>query len=169
MAYQPELSNTGLTVALSGRGVEVKVIPLTLKEANQLVSQWHRHHKPVVGCRFCIGAANGLDLVGAAICGRPISRMVCHQSVLEVTRLVTNGNPNACSFLYGACARIAKEMGFQKIQTYVLEEELGTSLKAAGWKFEALTGGGNWNHPGRKGRRTDQPLGRKQRWSRVLR
>lgn len=39
--------------------------------------------------------------------------------------------------LYSACARIAKDMGFEKIQTYILESEHGTSLKASGWNKEA--------------------------------
>ena len=41
--------------------------------------------------------------------------------VVEVTRLCTDGTKNACSFLYGAAARIAKEMGYKQIQTYILE------------------------------------------------
>lgn len=55
---------------------------------------------------------------------------------LEVSRVCTDGTYNACSMLYGACARIAKEMGFKKIQTYILQTEPGTSLKASGWKME---------------------------------
>ena len=30
-------------------------IPLTLKQANELVANLHRHHKPEVGHRFSIG------------------------------------------------------------------------------------------------------------------
>ena len=83
--------------------------------------------------------------------------------------LVTDGTKNACSFLYAAAARICKEMGFWKIQTYILEEEPGTSLKAAGWKFEALTAGGDWNASAKYAgkRRVDQPMCRKGRWARL--
>ncbi len=42
-------------------------IPLTLAEANDLVARLHRHHDPVVGHRFSIGAKLGDDLVGAVI------------------------------------------------------------------------------------------------------
>lgn len=107
---------------------------------------------------------------GAAIVGRPVSRELDPYLLAEVTRLVTDGLLNACSFLYGACARVAKAMGFSRIQTYILEEEPGTSLKAAGWKFDHLTTGGDWNHSKANAgtRRTDQPQGRKQCWIKEL-
>lgn len=110
----------------------------------------------------------GDRLVGAVIVGRPVARAVNHREVAEVLRLVTDGTPNACSFLYGAAARCSKEMGYRKIQTYILQSESGTSLKATGWKFEAMTAGGDWNCNVRTNRRTDQPQEPKQRWSRVL-
>lgn len=147
----------------------MRVIPLTLDRANELVSTLHRHHKPVQGHRFSIGALEDAKLVGAAIVGRPSARMTNQYSECEVTRLVTDGSANACSFLYGACARIAREMGFDKIHTFVLESEPATSLKAAGWKFDGLTEGGDWNRPSRGGRRIDQPMCRKQKWTLELR
>lgn len=143
------------------------VVPMTLSQVNDLISRWHRHHKPVQGHRFSIGARlpDG-SICGAAVVGRPVSREVDQYSVAEVTRLVTNGYPNACSFLYGACARIAKEMGFTSIQTYILETESGVSLKAAGWKRVRNTSGGSWNSSVRTGLRcTDQPETPKQCWA----
>jgi hypothetical protein len=141
-----------------------------LKQANELVSKFHRHHKPSVGHRFSLGVVDEKGLLhGAAIIGRPVSRELPQYVVAEVNRLVTDGTSNACSALYGACARVAKEMGFLKIQTYILESEPGTSLKASGWNFEDWTSGGNWNHSWRKGRREDQPMDRKQRWARYFR
>lgn len=146
----------------------MKIAPLSLRQANALVDELHRHHKPARGCRFCIGALEGDRVVGAAIVGRPVGRKVDQWSVAEVTRLVTDGTPNACSFLYGACARIARAMGFRKIQTYILASEPGTSLKAAGWVKETDTRGGDWNRPSRGERRTDQPQEPKQRWALML-
>lgn len=150
--------------------LQLRVIPLTLKQANELVAKLHRHHKPSVGHRFSLGVVdeNGI-LHGAAIVGRPVSRELPQYVVADVNRLVTDGTSNACSVLYGACARVAKEMGFLKIQTYILESESGTSLKASGWIFEDWTSGGNWNHSWRKGRREDQPMVRKQRWGKFFR
>ncbi len=147
----------------------LKARPLTLKQANELINLLHRHHKKVQGHRFSIGALDeNEDLVGAIVVGRPVARAMPQYEVAEVTRLVTNGYKNACSFLYAAAARAAKAMGFLKIQTYILESESGISLKAAGWSLEKKTKGGDWNTPARRGRRTDQPQVKKQRWSKAL-
>jgi hypothetical protein len=147
--------------------------PCTLKQANELVGQIHRHHKPVQGHRFSIAAylhhryAVGdlmNELVGVAIVGRPVGRMVDQYDACEVTRLATNGTKNACSFLYAKCARAAEAMGFEFIQTYTLESEPGTSLRAAGWDCDGVVrkNGVGWNN--RKGRRDDQPTETKVRW-----
>lgn len=147
--------------------LHLRVVPLTLKQANDLVASLHRHHKPVVGHRFSIGAVMSGELVGAAIVGRPVARKTSAYEVAEVTRLVTNGHPNACSILYAACARAAKAMGFQRIQTFVLDSEPATSLKASGWQYSHTTAGGEgWQS--RTGRRTDQPTVPKQMWFKDL-
>src|SRR4051812_40014079 len=107
----------------------MRVKPLTLKQANELVAELHRHHKPVVGHRFSIGIEDDDGVLhGAAICGRPVARMTDQNRVLEVTRLVTDGTKNGCSMLYAASARTAQAMGFDRIQTFILESEPGTSL-----------------------------------------
>jgi len=141
---------------------------MTLKAANAYVSERHRHHKPSTGHKFSIGLSANNILIGVAICGRPVARGSDNGFTLEVSRLCTDGSNNACSKLYGACARIAKEMGYKKIQTYVLQSELGTSLKASGWTMEAITAGGQWKHTDGKPRRTDQPTEPKQRWIKLL-
>lgn len=148
----------------------LKVVPLTLKELNAYVEEHHRHHKRVQGHRFSLGVEQDGVLVGACSVGRPVARGCDPKLTAEVTRLVTDGTKNACSILYAASARACAAMGFDKIQTYILEEEPGTSLKASGWVMEATTRGGDWNNgPGREGtRRTDQPMGRKTRWARYL-
>lgn len=92
----------------------MEIIPITLKAANEYVAQNHRHHKPVAGCKFCIGCEDGGQLVGVAICGRPVSRHLDNGKTLEINRLCTDGTRNACSMLYGACVRIAREMGYAK-------------------------------------------------------
>ena len=33
----------------------MKVIPISLKQANDFVEKYHRHHNPVVGHKFSIG------------------------------------------------------------------------------------------------------------------
>lgn len=146
------------------------VRPLTLAQLNDAVDQLHRHHKPVQGHRFSLGAYLGDRLVGACSVGRPVARACDAYLTAEVTRLVTDGTKNACSILYAASARACEAMGFTKIQTYILTEEPGTSLRAAGWRLEATTAGGDWNHSAAYAgkRRTDQPLTPKQRWVRYL-
>lgn len=144
------------------------IVPITLRKANAYVLERHRHHKESRGHKFSIGLMDGDELIGVAICGRPVARGSDDGFTLEVTRMCTNGAKNACSKLYGATARIAKEMGYRKIQTYILEDEPGISLKAAGWIFEAATTGGNWKHTDGKPRRTDQPTVPKQRWAKQL-
>jgi len=147
----------------------LKIVPLELKELNALVAQLHRHHQPVQGHRFsigCIDEANGI-LVGGASVGRPVSSSTSPKEVLEVTRLVTNGTSNACSCLYSAAARAGKELGYKKIQTFILESEPGVSLIAAGWKLDGVSSGHSWDHAKRK-RRTDQPIGPKSRYAKEL-
>jgi len=150
--------------------MSLRIIPLELRAANELVAKLHRHHKPVQGHRFSLGVLDTSrnELVGAAIVGRPVSRNVPANEVLEVTRLVTDGTKNACSSLYAASARVGKELGYLKIQTYILETEQGTSLIASGWVFEQNTTGGSWKHSDGKPRRSDQPTCPKQRWSKKL-
>lgn len=138
--------------------------PITLAEASAFVGKLHRHHKVPVGHRFSIGCAKAGELVGVAVIGRPVARMTDQYAVAEVTRLCTDGTKNACSFLYALAARLALEMGFHRIQTFILADEPGTSLQAAGWHFDGLSDGGDWNRPSRSNRRTDQPMQGKQRW-----
>lgn len=124
---------------------KLRAIPLNLDEANAFVARHHRHHKPVVGHKFSIGAALGEIIVGVVIVGRPVSRHRDDGMTLEVTRLCSDGSPNACSFLYGAAARAAFALGYTRIGTYILKSEPGTTLKAAGWKLIGERGGGSWS------------------------
>lgn len=107
-------------------------------------------------------------LVGAAIIGRPVARMVDPSKVVEVTRLCTDGTKNACSFLYGASARAAKALGYERIQTYILDSESGTSLKASGWTFSHMTKGRSWSTESRP-REDKHPTVDKALWYRDLR
>lgn len=110
-------------------------------------------------------------MIGVIIVGRPIARMTDQYSTAEVTRCCTDGTKNACSFLYGSAARVCKAMGFKTIQTYTLPEEGGKSLKTSGWTLLGEAGGGDWNRGGEsthKNRRTDQPMGTKHKWQKVL-
>lgn len=150
-------------------GEGLRIVPVTLWQANAFVLAHHRHHAPARGHRWSIGVANSHGLCGIAICGRPVARELPHYSQIEVNRLATDGTFNACSKLYGACAAIAKIMGFDDIETSILDSEPGTSLKAAGFEFRRIIRGRDWNTPSRSGRRTDQPMCDKQVWGKQLR
>lgn len=148
---------------------------IELSEANALIVAHHRHHKPVKGHRFSLGAFVDDALVGAAVVGRPVARECDQRRWLEVTRLVTDGTKNACSALYAAAARAGKALGYLKIQTYILDSEPGTSLKASGWVKEGIAKGRSWQGrtQGTEGRfwdmrRDDQPMCDKVRWVKVL-
>ena len=156
----------------------MNAVPLTLTEANQFIEKYHRHHHKVPRDKFRVGCEVGGKLVGVATVGQPLARLLCDGYTLEVTRLCTDGTKGVCSFLYSRCARIAKEMGYHKIITYILETEDGTSLKASGWHCEVeKCGGGSWNVPSRPrevvvttlfGEVQKYPIGKKQRWAKEL-
>lgn len=145
----------------------LKAVPLELKESNEFVAKYHRHHDPVHRDKFRVGCAEGGVLVGVVNVGRPVARALCDGKTLEVLRLCTTGEKDVCSFLYSRCARVARELGYSKIITYILESESGTSLKASGWHKEADIRGHTWNTPSRS-RQTTAPTCDKQRWAKDL-
>ncbi len=141
----------------------LELTPISLAEANAFVKEYHRHHQPVPGCKFCIAVSNNQIIVGVAIVGRPVARHLDDGWTLEVTRTCTNGMKNVNSMLYGACQRAAFALGYKKIITYSLPEEGGASLKASNWKCIGIVGGGSWNRKSRP--RVDlHPLQSKLRW-----
>ena len=124
--------------------------PTTLKEANRYVAEYHRHNIPTQGHKWSIACFDDDRLVGVAIAGQPIARELDDGMTLEIRRVCTDGTYNACTKLYGACARIAKEMGYNRVITYTLQSEPGTSLKASGWENDGEAGGTSWNMPNRQ-------------------
>ena len=113
------------------------IVPMTITAARRFVEEHHRHTKAPLSAYFAIGLAQGDEIVGCAIVGHPVARMLQDGLTCEVTRLCTLGTRNACSMLYGAAARAAKAMGYRKIVTYTLQSENGASLRASGWTIAA--------------------------------
>ena len=156
----------------SGWFMRLEVRPCTLADANRVIGVFHRHHKPVRGHKFSLRGGYCSRLVfreeGAIILGRPVSRHQDDGRTLEITRLATlEGSPNLASCLIGRAVKLAKHMGFRRIITYVLAEENGASLLAAGFQKEADIAGGSWDSPSRP--RTDKhPVGPKTRWVRHI-
>ena len=151
-----------------GGSTMLRLKPISLRDANEYVRKYHRHHKPVAGHKFSIGCEADGELVGVIIAGRPVSRYLDDGFTLEVTRLCTNGEKNACSFLYGAAARAAAAMGYKRIITYTLESENGASLRASGWICQGKAGGLRWT--GKRQPKEDQyPAQMKLRYEKQLR
>ena len=128
----------------------MKAVPLTLREANKFVAKYHRHNKPVQGYKFAIGAVKDGRLVGVAIVGRPVARLLDDGKTAEILRVCTDGTKNANSFLYARCKRICQLMGYERIITYTLESESGASLRAIGAKIDGKVKPSSWNRPNRK-------------------
>ena len=127
-------------------------VPINLEEANNFVALHHRHSRPVVGYRFAIGATFNDSLVGVAIVGRPIARMLQDDFTAEVLRTCTKDDApkGTNSFLYSRCWKAWKAMGGRKLITYTLKSESGASLKGAGWRVIAeVKGHRQWDTPSR--------------------
>ena len=158
----------------------IKAIPISLAQAQSYIDEHHRHHTSVIRDKYRVGAEINGELVGVAQVGRPVNRHMDDGKTLEVIRLCSNGTKDVCSFLYAKSARIAKELGYSKIITYILESETGTSLKASGWHLEdSQCGGGTWDRANRKRELLDAQLSlypikqkyvteKKQRWAKEL-
>ena len=117
--------------------------------------------------KFRIGCELAGRLVGVVQVGNPCARKLCDGLTLEVSRCCTDGTPNVCSWLYSRAARVAREMGYARIVTYILDSENGASLVASGWCKDADIRGHKWGCPSRP-RQTTAPTCGKQRWVKML-
>lgn len=148
--------------------MKLQIWPIHLKAAGEFVKKYHRHNVPPVGGKFAVACYCDSSLCGVAICGRPVSRYLDNGKTLEIYRNCTDGTRNACSKLYGACIRIAREMGYRKVITYTLEHENGASLKAANFNLSGSAGGTEWTGS-RKRSYYVSPKELKNRWEYIIR
>ena len=147
------------------QGPRLKLVPCSLKAARAYVDQHHRHHDPPAGHKFSLQVKDESGAIrGVCIVGRPVARGNDDGLTLEVTRVATDGCPNACSKLYAAAGRAAKALGYTRLITYTLESEPGTSLIAAGWVLDGHVKGRSWDTPSRR-RNDHHPLVSKTRWA----
>lgn len=155
-------------MAFYAKPAKYEVVPVTLKEAQQFVNEHHRHHKQPQGHKFSIGLKINDELIGVIIAGRPVSRYLDDKQTLEVTRCcVLEGFKNAVSKLYSSVCRAAGAFGYKKVITYTLMTELGSSMKAVGFRLDKLSEGGSWNSKSRN--RVDKhPTIPKYRWVKNL-
>lgn len=145
------------------------ISPISYKDASEFVRKHHRHHgNPPARWKYgaCVKDDND-NVVGVIMVGRPVSRILDDGYTVEVNRCCTDGTKNACSMLYAVARRVAKEIGYKRIITYILETEDGTSLKASGWTMKYKTQAGSWNTPARK-RTNKSPTCSKILWESIL-
>ena len=138
--------------------------PISLKLANKFVAAYHRHNKPVAGHKFSIGLVLNEKLVRVAICGRPVARMADDGLTLEVLRVCTDATRNANSMLYSRVKKIAQVMGYQKVLTYTLAEESGSSLRAVGAQKDGIVKPREWSREKRKRETQNIYKKEKNRW-----
>jgi len=153
----------------------LRVVPCSLRKANDFVEVYHRHNLRTSrdGGKFAVAVASGPRVVGVAIVGNPLSATLMDGFTAEVLRVcvLPEAPPSANSLLYGACRRIWFEMGGTKILTYTLTSESGVSLKGAGWTLAAEVKGheavswGKSDHLVRSGQAIFQLA--KRRWEAV--
>lgn len=122
----------------------MEIKPISLRKANEFVKENHRHNLPTAGGKFAISCVQDGKLIGVAICGRPINRCLDDDNTLEVYRVATDGTRNSTSFLYNRCKRIGQLMGYERIITYTLQSESGSSLRGIGAKQMSNFKGRQW-------------------------
>ncbi|GAA2192795.1 XF1762 family protein [Streptomyces bangladeshensis] len=130
---------------------KLTVIRLSFAEACAAVDRLHRHHKKPQGHMWSHGVLDEQKrLCGVAIVGRPVARAFDDGLTVEVTRVATDGTPNACSALYGAAWNKARVDHWRAI-TYTQDGESGASLRAVGWRLVAeLDPRTGWDTPSRR-------------------
>jgi hypothetical protein len=146
------------------------VVPLSLRAANDFVEKHHRHSSRTSndGGKFAIGLELDGELVGVAIVGRPVARLLQQPGTAELLQCcVKEGAPvGAGKKLNARCKRIWQLMGGTRLVTYTLASESGGSLSGSGFTREADVPGRQWNGSKRGGR----PIASKPktRWGCVL-
>src|SRR6185369_17517305 len=144
--------------------------PVTQKEAFVFIGEHHRHHVEPEGWLFGVAVNDGERVVGVAVVGRPVARMLQNGFTAEVTRVcivedletikdgegIEHSAPVA-SMLYSAAWRAARALGYRRLITYTLASETGISIKAAGWREVGKAGGGQWTRPSRPRVETRNP------------
>lgn len=143
---------------------QLVIRPCGLRQAREFVELHHRHHGMPQGGLWALALIRDEELVGVAIAGRPVSRVLQREGWCEVIRVcVLEGVSNGCSMLYGRCRRVAQAMGYVGVVTYTLPTESGSSLRAAAFVENRVGRGGTWARKGRP--RVDKhPLEGKVRW-----
>jgi hypothetical protein len=121
---------------------------ISLRQARAFVREHHRHLPQVQGGIVALGLwAEGI-LHGVSIIGR--GARLDPPDTATLTRLCTDGYPNACSALYAKSKRLAQALGFVRLKTFTGMEEPGSSLRACGAIEDGETACESWDRPSRQ-------------------
>lgn len=146
--------------------MSLRVHPCGIAEARQWVERHHSHHHAPRGGILAVAVHRGDVRVCVAVAGRPVARLLDDGRTAEVTRVASLGGDearHAASMALGALGRALRAVGYDRLVSYTLLGECGTSYRAAGWWPTAITKGGEWAREDRPRDDAAQP-GRKVRW-----
>lgn len=144
----------------------LRTVPMGTTEALAWIEKHHSHHHAPCGGKFAVGVAEVEGGVARIVCvalvGRPVARMLdATGTTAELTRSASDGTTkNAASMCIAAAARAALTLGYERVVSYTILGEAGTSYLAAGWHITGLTGDPNGSGDGwhsRPGRTVIQP------------
>lgn len=151
----------------------MRIVPLTLRQANDFVERWHRHSARTSndGGKYAVGLEHDGHLVGVAIVGRPVARLLQVEGAAELLRLCTSpGAPKGSGAkLYARARRIWQLMGGTKLHTYTLGAESGATIRGAGVREPAaIVPPQQWTRPSRPREEREIYEQLKLRWSEDL-
>lgn len=86
----------------------MKIVPLSMKDAEAFLGKHERHYKMPVEPICAIGVADDEGLHGAAILGRH------EDGDAELAHIYVDGISQGYSLLYGACWRALKALGYAR-------------------------------------------------------
>lgn len=129
--------------------------PLPVRQACDHVFLLHRHLPRVVGGLFATTVWVDDVLVGVGVASLPKAPRSRDGFTVEISRIATDGHPNACSKLYGALCRASAAIGHRRAITFTRLDEPGTSLRAASFREDGVTREQSWDRPAGGG--TPQP------------
>lgn len=145
-----------------------RIVPLGQKAANDWINDKHEHHSPSTGSFFSIGVEGVAD--GKLHCVAQVGVMRSRQLMrisggrgAEILRVASDKTPHVASLSIGACARTLQALGYDRIVSYTILGEKGTSYRGAGWWPTIIGKGGEWSREARTRKKAAQPA-RKVRW-----
>jgi len=141
-------------------------VPINFRTAAEFVNAHHRHNISPQGHKFSVALEADGEVAGVVIASTPKAKTYNSQT-LELNRVCAKPEYyNCCSKLISMAVNIGKTMGYRTFISYILMDEGGASLKAAGFEFAGYTEDSKgWDHPSRPRKMPERyPLGRKKRW-----